>query len=487
MEFDLAASTLSINGVPKAFDDAAVVRNGNLLVRLDWLATYIDFKVKANEQLNRLELMYIRTETNGLFHNDTLPNAKPVAKFATNKETYRIGEPIAYTDLSYDPDMDGITAEWVGNADVIYEPMDYNISLTVTDSKGNVSDTYSRIISVINEPYLTHFDYQIHHEPVGTYVLYDEPTLRQNLRGIPQLPVKVENPKDRPLIVSDSPETFYDKGFLYQESINGKARLYADHVNGTKQQVQFAILMRNPSPNKTVTVTTTNQGEVYPSIYANLIGNEASLQFLLQEMKPETLSIGPGQTVYYRKMPNFYPDQGMNVMYDVESDGEVYVSFVAMDPNGDIPSVGMFKQQEYTGNVRGTFEWSQVKWEIDAKALKVPSSIALGDGISDKFVTGTDFFTKQESLNLGNYGVVYNIHIDQPAKMAVLILPRGGVFKGPFLVNGKIVQSPASGVMTDYSGYTIIARTDGTEKELTIDFTPAAGSAFPIDIIFYPL
>jgi hypothetical protein len=174
-------------------------------------------------------------------------------------------------------------------------------------------------------------------------------------------------------------------------------------------------------------------------------------------------------------------------MYDVESDGEVYVSFVAMDPNGDIPSVGMFKQQEYTGNVRGTFEWSQVKWEIDAKALKVPSSIALGDGISDKFVTGTDFFTKQESLNLGNYGVVYNIHIDQPAKMAVLILPRGGVFKGPFLVNGKIVQSPASGVMTDYSGYTIIARTDGTEKELTIDFTPAAGSAFPIDIIFYPL
>jgi hypothetical protein len=94
---------------------------------------------------------------------------------------------------------------------------------------------------------------------------------------------------------------------------------------------------------------------------------------------------------------------------------------------------------------------------------------------------------KKDALNLGNYGVVYKIHIPEPRKMAVLLLPRGGVFKGPFKVNGKMVLAPPSGVMMDYQGYTIIARTTGTEKALDIEFTPAAGSAFPVDVIFYPL
>lgn len=124
---------------------------------------------------------------------------------------------------------------------------------------------------------------------------------------------------------------------------------------------------------------------------------------------------------------------------------------------------------------------------MDASGLDKPSSFAIGDGTSDPFVTGKDAFTQEPSVNLGNYGVVYKIHVKQPVKMAVLILPRGGPFKGPFLVNGRIVPAPPSGVMMDYQGYTIIARTDGTEPSLDIDFSPAAGSAFPIDVIFYPL
>ncbi|MFE5317487.1 stalk domain-containing protein [Paenibacillus sp. NPDC056579] len=488
-EFQLSPKQLRVNGAEEDFDKAAWLVHDRLYVSMDWLNRYVGFKAVVNKELKRVELQYIKMPQSGVFHNDTMPNTKPVARFTVDKEKYRLGEPIRYSNISYDPDGDAITSvNWTGNAEAIFEPGLFKISLQVTDSKGTVSDTFSRNVEIVNEPYLDPFEYKVYHEPVGTYVKEEEQTLRSYLRGIPQLPNEAKLLADRPLIVSDSPETFTEKGFLYQERVNGKARLYADHVNGTNEKVQFAIVVRNPSPDKSVKITTTRKGEVYPSIYANLIGNEATIEFLQDRGdKPETIVVGPHETVYYKKNPEFFPGQGMNVIYDVETDGEVYFSFVAMDAGAGIDSIGMYPQLDYTGNVRGTFNGSDVIWNVDAKSFDKPSSLAIGDGTTDKFVTGNDFFMKKDSLNLGNYGVVYKIHIDRPRAMSVLLLPRGGVFKGPFEVNGRIVQTPPSGAMMDYTGYVILGRTDGTEPSLDIEFSPAAGSAFPVDVIFYPI
>jgi hypothetical protein len=488
IQLQLSGKQLRVNGQLEDFDKAAFLLNDRLYVELDWINRFIGFKATVNEELQRLELLYIKRHEAGSFFNDTMPNTKPVAKFSVNKLSYRLGEPILYVDASYDPDGDAIQdVEWTGKAEAIFEPGLFKVSLSVTDSKGTVSEPFSYNVEIVDEPYLDEFEFQVYHAPVGTYVRGEENTLRAYLRGIPQLPNIAKLDKERSLIVSDSPETFTEKGFLYQEKVNGKARLYADHVNGMKEKVQFAIIVRNPSADKPVTITTTRHGEVHPSIYANLIGNEASIEFLQSDSSPESITVGPYQTIYYKKMPEFYPDQGMNVMYDVETTGEVYFSFVAMDPGAGIESVGMYKQLPYTGNVRGTFNGSDVSWEVDASRLTKPSSVAIGDGTSDVFVTGSDFYEKEKSLNLGNYGVVYKIHIPHPPKMSLLLLPRGGVFRGPFEINGNIIQAPPSGVMMDYQGYTLLARTDGTEPSLDIEFTPAAGSAFPVDVIFYPL
>ncbi|TVY11736.1 stalk domain-containing protein [Paenibacillus cremeus] len=491
LEFTLAAGTLQINGgESRAWDKNVLLQNDRLYVELSWLKQFISYQAKADQELKRVELDYLKSGDSALFHNDAMPNVKPVAKFTVDKDSYRIGEPIHYTDLSYDPKGTELKdINWTGNAGVIFTPGLYKVSLEVKDSLGNVSDTFSRNILVKDEPYLDPFEYKVYYEPVGTYVKEEESDLRKYLRGIPQLKKDESKPTDRPLIVSDSPETFKGKGYLYQEKVNGKARLYADHVNGTDRKMKFAIVVRNPYPDRSVTIKTTNQGEVYPSIYANLIGNEATIGFLQNENAgmSDSMVLGPYESAYYKVMPDFYPGQGMNVLYDVETDGDAYFSFVAMEQGDTLKDIGGYPRLPYSGNVRGTFSVSAVTWDVYASDLTKPSSFAIGDGTSDKFVTGADFLTLEPSLNLGNYGVVYKIHIDKPSKMALLVLPRGGVFKGPFLVNGRIVQTPPSGVMMDYQGYTIIARTDGTEPSLDIDFSPAAGSAFPIDVILYPL
>jgi hypothetical protein len=42
-------------------------------------------------------------------------------------------------------------------------------------------------------------------------------------------------------------------------------------------------------------------------------------------------------------------------------------------------------------------------------------------------------------------------------------------------------------VLSALDGPYMIAKTTGTEEVLDIEFTPPAGSSFPVDLIFYPL
>jgi hypothetical protein len=475
-----------INNVLVPFDDVARIVDGRLLVRLTWLADYMGAKYQYNPELQRVDIVYVK-RAEGLSMSDDANNSKPVAKFALNKQVYRTGEPVKYIDLSYDPDAEGLPKrEWLGNQEVFFKPGKYRVSLRVTDSSGNVSNEYLRWVEVIDEPYMSELEYALHYKPVNGYIKANWGMLWEHFWDLPQLPKKVTQIAERKLLLSDSPETFYEKGILYQDTIDGKGRLYASHVNGTKERVQFTVLATN-NTDKEVTVRTTNRGEVYPSIYANIIGHEATVDFLLGDPVDIKLVIPPRSSRVFVQMPYFLPDQGVNVFYDVETNGEVMFSFLAMDLI-DTP-VGTFGYHplEFDGHVRGSFPVSEVRWDIDASSYTEPSRLIIGDGVTDPWVEGYDTFRKHDVKNQGNYGVVYKIHAENPRKGVILILARGGNFKGPFKFNGEFVMVPPSGVMTAFDGLQILARTTGKEPALDIEFSPPSGSAFPVDLIFYPL
>ncbi|OXM85004.1 copper amine oxidase N-terminal domain-containing protein [Paenibacillus rigui] len=473
-----------INGVMEPFDSAAAISpEGKLMVKLTWLADYMGARYTYNDELRRVEVIHTQLP-NGIYIPNT-GNSKPVAKFSFAKDTYRIGEPVKYVDLSYDPDAEGIArAEWTNKEEAFFQPGKYNVTLTVWDAHGNKSETYSRVITISNETYLSAIEYPIYMKPVGGFIKTDWSTLWGNFWKLPELPKTVTEDSSRKLLVSDSPEEFTEKGILYQDTVNGKGRLYADHVNGTKEKVNLAILAKNTT-DKPVTIKTTNKGEVWPSVYANLIGNEASVEFLMNDPQNGSMVIPPKTTLIYSQMPEFYPSQGVNLFYDVETDGEIQFSFVATsEVNQNSLNLPLLP---FTGHVRGSFQVSQVNWNIDASSFTTPSRLIIGDGKSDPFQPGYDPMRKENVKNEGNYGMVYKIHADKPRKMAVMIMPYGGIFKGPFKINGEIRLVPESGVLTAFDGMQILAKTTGKEDSLDIEFTPPAGSAFPIDLIFYPL
>ncbi|TBL69803.1 stalk domain-containing protein [Paenibacillus thalictri] len=473
-----------INGLMTPFDDVAAIVNGRLMVKLTWLADYMGARYTYNDELKRVDIIYTKAPTS--IYNTATNQSKPVAKFSFAKESYRMGEPVKYVDLSYDPDAEGIAKyEWTGNQEAFFQAGTYPVSLTVTDGHGNKSETYTRNIVIEDKEFLSAVEYPIYMKPPGTFIKTDWSMLWGHFWDLPELPKSATADATRPVLVSDSPEEFTEKGILYQDKINGKARLYADHVNGTKDKLTLAIMATNKT-NKPVTIKTTNKGEVWPSVYANLIGNEATVDFLMNDPLKESLTVPVNQTFIFKQFPDFYPGQGINLFYDVETDGELQMSFVATDAI-TATTLQTLPLLPFTGHVRGTFPVSQVNWNIDATSFTKPSRLVIGDNKSDPFQPGFDPQRNQKVTNDGNYGVVYKIHSDQPRKMAIMILAKGGVFKGPFKINGEIRLVPESGVLTPFDNMQILAKTTGKEKSLDIEFSPPAGSAFPIDLIFYPL
>lgn len=477
--------TVTTNGVDVPFKSVAAIVNGKLLVKLTWLADYMGAKYTYNSELRRVEIVHFKAPEGIYIDQDS--NSRPVAKFATAKPTYRLGEPVKYLDLSYDPDAEGIVSfDWTGKQEAFFKAGQYPVTLTVKDGHGHVSKLFKSFVTVVNEPYLSEVEYPIYMKPVGGFIKTNWTTIWSHFNELPLLPKDVKEVQGRTLLVSDSPEEFTSNGILYQDNINGKARLYADHINGTQQKMTFAIFATN-NTDKPITIKTTNKGEVYPSVYANLIGSEASVDFLLNNVYTDTMTVPPKASYVYAKLPDFYPGQGVNLFYDVETDGELQMSFIATEKMLTPTIVKELPLLAFNGHVRGTFPVSEIEWKIDATSFTKASRLTIGDNKTDPFVKGYDVMRKQVVENGGNYGVVYKIHADKPRKMAVMIMARGGVFKGPFKINGEIIPVPYSGVITAFDGLEVLARTTGTEDALDIEFTPPAGSAFPIDLIFYPL
>jgi hypothetical protein len=485
LQFNLTKKTIGNQGALIPFADKAFLSKGKLMVNLAWFADQTGTIQTYNPKNKLFTLDLIKTP--GIVE-DTLKNVPPIAKFTFGKSSYLLGETIRYVDLSYDPDAEGLRYEWTGKQEAFFKAGTYPISLKVFDKAGNASLRFTQNLIIEDTLLLTEEQYPVYNQPVGTAFKTDWNWIWNNFTNIPYIRKQETVDSSRTLLVSDSPETFKETGILYQDTINGKARLYADHVNGTKDKIRFNIQVRNLS-NQPVTLSTTNKGEVTPSVYANLIGHVASVDFLLH--KPNLtapLVIPAGQTVVFVQMPDFYPGQGVNLFYDVESDGPLQVAFVASLANSlPLNPFDTAKALEFDGHIRGTFPSADKRWDVDLSTFNEPSRLTIGDGKEDIYVKGYDVQRQMEVMDMANYGTIYTIHADKPRKMAVMLVAKGGPFKGPFLIDGQFMMAPASGVISAFQSVQILARTTGTEASFDIEFTPPAGSAFPIDLIFYPL
>jgi hypothetical protein len=474
---------VTINGADTPFETVAAIVRGKLLVKLTWVTDYMGATYTFDDALRRVNILYTPHPKSIYIEKDG--NSRPVAKFATAKLSYRIGEPVSYVDLSYDPDAEGMSYSWIGRQDAFFTQGQYQVSLQVTDQHGHTSERFTYPVTVRNEPYLTAAEYPFYMRPIGGFIQMNSGLPWSRFDELPALAKTVTSNSERKLLISNSPQDITEKGILYQDQINGKARLYASHTNGSGRKMTFAILVTNKT-DKPVNVQTTHRGNVTSSVYENLVGEQTASDLLISKDYDEKIIVPPNRTLVYSQVPNLYPGEVTNSFYDISTDGELQVTFVADDEitQSTLTSLSVLPK---TDQARGTFPVTEQNWNIQASSLDKVYVATIGDSKTDPFVKGSDATLRQEAVNTGNFGVVYKIHADKPRKMAVMVVARGGIFKGSFKVNGDIVSVPGTGVMTALDGMRVIARTTGKENSLDIEFTPPVGSVLPIDLIFYPL
>ncbi len=405
----------------------------------------------------------------------------PQARFSTDKGVYAPGERVIFTDYPFDPDgADIVSRKWSGRQDVYFQPGTYTVTLQVANSRGLQSPPFSRTIRVEGTPLDT---------PLSYALKYAEPGDRFPDPGVlsyPAAPVQAVSGPSYPLLFSDSPEAPTQSGILYQDTVAGRSRLLAYHLNALGRPARLYVLARNLEP-RAVEVRTERLGETAPTRIEGLLGQVTLLDYFAGA-GASTLTVPSGGSVPVYASPTLGPGTGVNLLQDLTTSGRVELTFLMLEES--LPPTAQVAQQlpylQPDGrHQRGTFPNAVRSLRVNLTAL--PARIVIGDGQLDPAVTGVDVLTGQPQRLLGNYGVLYDLEVNGAAGTAVALSPRGGLYRGAMNVQdgplSQTIKLPRSGNALTPDQPVLLWRSQ-TDR-LNIDFVPASGSNLPVSLIFY--
>lgn len=406
-------------------------------------------------------------------------NEKPIALFRAGKNVVSQGEEVKYIDESHDPDGDGIVeVKWEGNEKVFFTSGVKEVSLQVKDSRGKWSDPYKIQIIVTEQVRLSELDYYLHNLSLGKIA-----PLGFNALDLPKVwPEKIDS--GRTLILSNSPETFKNKGLLYSDITSGEVRLLYHHKNGTNERMKVMVLVENQSefPNM---VYLNRKGMSGPSFDELGVGRTGAYRYLaskdywFKELKPremvilsesETKSIPPGQSVYG--------------LFDLTSTGPIKYHVVAVNEKDKVREIySSLKTFDRDMHNRGTFPDAERVWKVNINGEE-DVRLVLGDQIVDNYIQGWDVISNIPTTLKGNYGVLYKIVVSSPNPRGLVINPRGGNFAGALVVeNHGTFMIPTSGFL-NRNTHGIISGTITPNSTNQIEFVPPASSNMPVAFIF---
>lgn len=469
---DTRKYTASIAGAAQPEGTAASV-GGVLYVSARTLADTLSANLSAADDQGRsFTLTALRSGGNPL---------APQARFSTDKTVYAPGERVIYTEYAFDPDGADITArKWNNKQDVYFQPGVYNISLSVQNSRGLQSQPFSRTIRVEGTPVDTPLTYALKYAQPGDS--FPDP---QILNYPSALATPIET-MSYPLLFSDSPEVPTQNGVLYQDSVTGRARLLAYHLNGLNKPARMYVMARNLE-NRPVEVRTERLGETAPTRVESILGQVTLMEYFASTGST-VLNLTPGQAAAVYASPTLSPGSGVNLMQDLSASGRVELTFLMLE-DGLPPTAQVNQQVPYLQpdgrHVRGTFPNAVRSMRVNLGAL--PTRIVIGDGLVDPALTGTDMITGQPVRLAGNYGVLYDLEVTGAANTAVALSPRGGLYRGAMnILDGPISQTiklPRVGNALKPNEPVLLWR--AASDRLNIDFVPASGSNLPISLVFY--
>lgn len=309
-------------------------------------------------------------------------------------------------------------------------------------------------------------------------------------------PAKIANeppPKERTLYLSDAPEQVPQPGILYQDTLQGRARIYFDAVNdfgpGPKgSPANYLVEVHNQST-QNVTLTIKRQGFGGPAPQDGqqtwFTAGAQAMTAYLSPQAPSTVTLGPGELLNLAGPLNNltipYGDLVTGII-DLSSSAPVNLTF-AMVAAGYPPLINALPVLPTDGHSRGTYANADRVYIVDANHL---SGLSLGDGSQEGVLKGQDALSGKAVKLTGNYGTRYTLEFRPKHQVALLMVPEGGAFMGSAIINGHIVALPSSGLYQNASD-AISLGTFAAGQIAQIVWMPPASSSLPVELVFVPL
>ncbi|WP_127575088.1 stalk domain-containing protein [Paenibacillus barengoltzii] len=415
------------------------------------------------------------------------PHTPPVANFTTDKDTYKMGELITYTDLS--TDEVGITERiWENKELAFFTPGQMTIRLKVVNKFGLYS-TVEKTITITNETLYTRDEFNKLFIPVGEEYTFDGTQVPSWER------IRYAFTSDAvTLIRSNSPETVYSKGILYKESAIGNTRFMIHHANSTGMPVKMYVIATNNN-SETTRLTQSNLGFGGPSNYATAAG-KASVARYYESMqtgsKYKDTWFAPGESkIILNELSATAMKQGdvISLFADLYSDHTLNYTVIMVgqdqDPFKTLPYLSVLKPDIHN---RGTYTEATRNIVVTDLIGNTPSRLLIGDNSSDPFLIGWDGPTGEYRMNAGNFGVLYKVKLYRVAPNTLITFnPRGGHYMGSIMVNGDIVGLPSSGSLSAPNENAVLFRTGEREQTVDLVFTAAPGSNLSVNLLFQQL
>ncbi|MCC3373362.1 stalk domain-containing protein [Cohnella sp. REN36] len=415
------------------------------------------------------------------------PNQPPQATFATDKEIYKIGEPIQYTDQSTD-DENAITGtEWTNKRPAFFTEGPQTISLKVTDRHGAVGEI-SKTITITSEVMYTEEQFNQRFTPIGEkYPIVGADVLK--MQTVPY----TYTVSDRALIASDSPEDFDREGVLYRDSMIGDFRLFLYHQNIGTEPFKIYLAATNESA-VPATVTLGARGQAGPDSFGAYTGKVAASRYLISQDKGDTtaIALAPGETKLVAQelgsLP-LKPGQVFSAYADLNASSDVKFTLFAVKNGKDpLATLGSLPVLPRDGkHIRGTFHGADrevsIAEPLGAEAQRVP----FGDHSIDPALDGRDMLTGQFENNWGNFGVVYHTTVQVKANTLIAVNARGGIYSGVFKVNNTSVLVSNTSMLLDPNAVCVLYRTGPSDETVDLSFLTALGSNLPMNILFLPI
>ena len=262
------------------------------------------------------------------------------------------------------------------------------------------------------------------------------------------------------LLFSDSPEYVDRPGILYQDTVKGEVRVLYYHLNNTKVPQKVAVVLENASPEERVNIVqVTRGGTAEPSEYYLWVGKNTQRQYfgekkidlvLLLKDKKRLLQSGMDEIV-------LQPGQLVYGVYDFKADHPVKTSVIMYPANANplefiegakvLPRDSVALRGTYKGMDREITSEREYNPERDGIVY-----IMLADNKTDEYKVGVDATDGSQTVDYGNYGVLYKIAIpvkEGAPKVQYYLSPLGGTYAGTMTVRRdhspytKLIETPA--------------------------------------------